>query len=825
LLVAHFTPSENEWEPLVDTEGEGCHNPSIVEWGEVDDRRIFMMAPCTDGSYYVYRSYTSLKAWRDGAPISRVWGNSRDRKGEGVRSGFITATIDGKKVMLLTTPVYSEEKGKGQLHLWMTDNVRVHDVGPVSSETDDAAASSLLYRADQKELILLYEKKSGDSYSLVAVSLTEQLEQIKSVVKAWKDMDTALKSCASTGTVDPRIKNVCKGPIPTEGLVGFWSNSLEGNLWKDEYLGVNATVHGGNVAGTEGGVRFRGAAAGAEWPVGKLGQNQPYYFVNNEFALVATVMINAVPKEASTPLMGARMNDNAGTALFELSYTNNGKWRFKLGNAEAGEDDDDAKWEPNKTYQVVVEMKINEWYVHVDGNNIYDYEEDDDDTVSDGVERLFKSHRISHFYFGGDNVAVGTTTSHDVTVSSVLLYNRLLISSEVPQLNANKVALPTPAAEEPKPEEEDSPGTSDDGGNTDSETPSNGDLNQENPPNTGLNVADMNNGGDASSQAPEISPPHPAPQPSTTEQKQSQEEDDDISAGEDERPLPSKEEDEVDDRAIDDAELYFDGETPEGVVDEEELEKEGLRGDVESESPSPSLSKVSAGADGPGDGKADATENVPSQHEPDGNHVQQSSQPQVENEEVPSVNPKTSVRSKHSISKRRPLLQVRRWPQAAALLQTVMLGITLRCLRSPHNHRRRRVVRTTEKLRRSKQTITQQVPLYQALAPQQAELQTPVRSTRLAPKRRPLHLKRRRPQAAALLQTVTPGRLPRRTQATFLRLAQLGCLMETIRRHRREPTTPRLIKLLHPNLRRFPRHATRHRFLATSPLPSRTLLA
>ncbi|RNE96404.1 trans-sialidase [Trypanosoma rangeli] len=184
--------------------------------------------------------------------------------------------------MLLTTPVYSEEKGEGRLHLWMTDNARVHDVGPVSREGDDAAASSLLYRADKKELILLYEKKSGDSYSLVAVSLTEQLERIKSVVKAWKDMDTALNNCLSTGTVDPRIKNVCKGPVPTEGLVGFWSNSLEGNLWKDEYLGVNAMVHGGNVAGTEGGVRFQGAAAGAEWPVGNKGQFQPYHFANKK---------------------------------------------------------------------------------------------------------------------------------------------------------------------------------------------------------------------------------------------------------------------------------------------------------------------------------------------------------------------------------------------------------------------------------------------------------------------------------------------------------------------------------------------------------------
>ncbi|RNF00426.1 trans-sialidase [Trypanosoma rangeli] len=442
LMVAHFTPSENKWEPVVDTVGEGCYNPSIVEWGEVDDRRIFMIAPCTDGSYHVYKTLASfsLYYWPTGEPISQVWGNSRDGKGEGVRSGFITATIDGMKVMLLTTPVYSEEKGEGQLHLWMTDNARVHDVGPVSREGDDAAASSLLYRADKKELILLYEnKKSGDSYSLVAVSLTEQLEQIKSVVKVWKDMDTALKNCASTGTVDPRIKNVCKSAVPTKGLIGFWSNSLEGNLWKDEYLGVNTIVHGGSVAGTERGVRFRGAAAGAKWPVGNKGQFQPYHFVNKKFTLVATVMINAVPEtDGPVPLMGVRMNDDASTVLVGLFYTKDKKWGVTVNGKSRELSDKDGTWQPGTTYQVALKRHWNEVYVYVDNNELIQEE------ISPSE---YTSRDVSDFYVGGDG-AKGTGEV-DVTVGNVLLYNEALGDNGLTSLSASKVTLPTPAGKGP----------------------------------------------------------------------------------------------------------------------------------------------------------------------------------------------------------------------------------------------------------------------------------------------------------------------------------------------------------------------------------------
>ncbi|RNE97215.1 trans-sialidase, partial [Trypanosoma rangeli] len=438
LLSAHFTPSENEWEPVVDMVGEGCSDPSIVEWDDVYELRIFMITPCKRRSYYMYKT-SSFYYWSGGEPISRVWGISGDRKREGVRSGFITADIDGKKVMLLTMPVYSEEKGEGRLHLWVTDNARMHDVGPVSREGDDAAASSLLYRADKKELILLYEKKSGDSYSLVAVSLTEQLERIKSVVKAWKDMGTALKNCASTGTVDPRIKNVCKSAVPTKGLAGFWSNSLEGNLWKDEYLRVNATVHGGNVAGTEGGVRFRGAAAGAEWPVGNKGQFQPYHFVNNDFTLVATVMINVVPEtEGPVPLMGVRMNDDASTVLVGLFYTKDKKWGVIVNGNSRGLSDEDGTWQPGTTYQVVLKKLRESLYVYVDNNELIQ---------EDVAPFEYTPRGVLDFYVGGDS-AKGTGEV-DVTVGNVLLYNEALGDNRLTSLSVSKVSLPTPAAEGP----------------------------------------------------------------------------------------------------------------------------------------------------------------------------------------------------------------------------------------------------------------------------------------------------------------------------------------------------------------------------------------
>ncbi|RNE96688.1 trans-sialidase [Trypanosoma rangeli] len=414
LLSMRFTPSEKKWELSQDTAGEDCKDPSIVEWGE--DQKLLMMAPCERGSYDVYESTRAGTSWyANGAPISRVWGNSRDRKRDGVRSSFTTAEVEETEVMLLTTPVYSEEKGEGRLHLWMTDNARVHDVGPVSREGDDAAASSLLYGADKKELILQYEKKNGDSYSLVAVNLTGTLKQIKSVVKAWKEKDNALLACKTAGSPNPRtVKGVCNGSIPIKGLVGFLSGkSADSKTWEDEYLGVNATATNGKLANDGWGATFEDAGAGAEWPVGKLGQNQPYYFANNKFTLVAAVMIHEVPEEANALLLSADLEDNESTTFVGLSYTTKKLWGTVFNGITTIHN---STWEPGREYKVAIMLQDNKGFVYVDGVLV-----GSSDTLP---TREARRHDISHFYFGDSE-------DSSATVKNAFLYNRPLSEQEL----------------------------------------------------------------------------------------------------------------------------------------------------------------------------------------------------------------------------------------------------------------------------------------------------------------------------------------------------------------------------------------------------------
>ncbi|EKF28455.1 trans-sialidase, putative, partial [Trypanosoma cruzi marinkellei] len=291
--------------------------------------------------------------------------------------------------MLVTAPVYAAKQdnkgGKGRLHLWVTDNARVHDVGPVSREDDDAAVSSLLLKGnDNKELISLYEnKKSDGSYNLVAVRLDDKMERIKEVVEKWNGLDSELRTCSNLAVADPvATKGMCIGPVPTEGLVGFLSGNSTQTEWRDEYLGVNATVTNGERR-VPNGWTFKGSGAGAVWPVGDMGQTVPYYFANNEFTLVATVSIHEVPEAGSVPLIGVRMNDTRGTVLFGLSYTHDNKWLAIPENRGDAEDADE--WEPNKTYQLVLQMDSDYWTVFLDAEEIHHTEYN---------VNLFDSYRI-----------------------------------------------------------------------------------------------------------------------------------------------------------------------------------------------------------------------------------------------------------------------------------------------------------------------------------------------------------------------------------------------------------------------------------------------
>ncbi|PWU97529.1 putative trans-sialidase, Group VI [Trypanosoma cruzi] len=455
LIIYNSKDTAASWKLSKGMSDGGCSDPSVVEW---EKDKLIMMTACDDGRRRVYEIGDMGKSWTEAlGTLSRVWTNKQDEGAKGVRSGFITATIDGdenkRNVMLVTLPVYAKEadkKEKGELHLWLTDNTHIVDIGPVSD--DDAAASSLLYKSagsgDKKEeLIALYEKKNVDGYSqslvMVSVLLTEQLKRVKDVLQTWKKVDeTVSKLCPSSAESDVESASpdtACSPTVKiTDGLVGFLSGNFSENTWRDEYLGVNATVKGNDGGGkkatrTSDGVTFHGA--GAEWPVGSQGENQLYHFANYNFTLVATVSIDKVPKEGSPiPLMGVKMDDDGKTVLLGLSYDKEGKWELSCG----GGSPEDHSITSETTHQVVLMLQNGtQGSAYVDGQRV------GGDVPCDLINT--KDKKISHFYIGGDgNSAKGASEVQEevsVTVSNVLLYNRPLDDDEITALNT-KLSIP-----------------------------------------------------------------------------------------------------------------------------------------------------------------------------------------------------------------------------------------------------------------------------------------------------------------------------------------------------------------------------------------------
>ncbi|KAF5216415.1 hypothetical protein ECC02_010820 [Trypanosoma cruzi] len=420
---------------------DGCSDPSVVEWKD----KLMMMTACDDGRRRVYESGDKGGSWTEAlGTLSRVWFNKHEGNEKGVGSGFSTATIENRDVMLVTVPVYSNRKGNegAELHLWLTDNTHIADIGPVSGN-DDAAASSLLYKSagsgnnNNEKLIALYEKKGGGESSLgmVSVRLTAQLKHVREVLATWKKVDGRVsKLCPSTAATNPSTGNGCSTVKITAGLVGFFSGKFSGNTWRDEYLGVDATVKKGTngvATGYADGVTFQGAWA--EWPVGKQGENQLYYFANYNFTLVATVSVHGVPKgDTPIPLMGATMNDNKNPVLLGLSYDKEGKWQVLCGGKTTKELR--SNWEPETTHQVAIVLRNGkQGSAYVDGQRVGDASCELKNTDSKG---------ISHFYIGGDGGSAGSKEDVPVTATNVLLYNRPLDDNEIRVLNANKISIP-----------------------------------------------------------------------------------------------------------------------------------------------------------------------------------------------------------------------------------------------------------------------------------------------------------------------------------------------------------------------------------------------
>ncbi|RNF00648.1 gp85-like protein, partial [Trypanosoma cruzi] len=469
-LVLYLQDTKS-WKLSKGMSADGCSDPSVVE-REKD--KLMMMTACDDGRRRVYESGDKGNTWTEAlGTLSRVWSNKHEGSEKGVGSGFITATIDGdddKNVMLVTLPVYANDNNivKGELHLWLTDNTHIVDIGPVSEKDDDAAASALLYKSGKsgtdeekkEELVALYEEKKGSgesSNSLWSVRLTEQLQRVKDVLATWKKVDEHVSGlCPSESAAKgPSPESACKNTKITAGLVGFLSGNFSDDTWKDEYLGVNATVKGtkegvpAETAESSDGVKFRGAWA--EWPVGEQGENQLYHFANYNFTLVATVSIDGEPKEGDTsiPVMGAKMNgDDKNPVLLGLSYNKKEKKWILLCGGKPTEVQKRIEGQ-EKTQQVTIVLQNgNHSTAYVDGQRVGDVQ-----CQLEGKE----DKKISHFYIGGDGSNTGSRDGVSVTVSNVLLYNRPLDDSEITALdtikppitppkdpNAQKIVVPSP---------------------------------------------------------------------------------------------------------------------------------------------------------------------------------------------------------------------------------------------------------------------------------------------------------------------------------------------------------------------------------------------
>ncbi|EAN91736.1 trans-sialidase, putative [Trypanosoma cruzi] len=417
--IMYMNPGQQHWTFAKSATHAGCTNPSILEW---EAGKIIMITSCEYGRRRVYESTDKGNTWTEAlGTLSRVWSNSLAGLGLHIQGGFITATIDGKKVILLTQLEYFGDKERSEIHLWLTDTNRIYHVGLLPTGYG-ATSSSLLYANDK--LYCLYEAGVGSSSGAFFLDLASELHWIRHALDTWAAKDNALRRC-STGAALSRGN--CSVPIPTAGLVGHLADRLRGDKWEDEYLGVNAVVRGAAKKAPDG-LTFEGHDAGAEWPVDKQWPTRPFHFANYGFTLAATVSIHEVPK-GITPLMGLKKMGK--TTLLGLSYDNNMEWSVVHGSYQSYF----AKWELDKTYHVVLKMHDGVGSVYVDGTPLWNMRLRN--SFNEGLDA------VSHFYFGAYDEQLSSGKIH-ATVANVFLYNRPLNETEIGALNANKVTIPPP---------------------------------------------------------------------------------------------------------------------------------------------------------------------------------------------------------------------------------------------------------------------------------------------------------------------------------------------------------------------------------------------
>ncbi|KAF5214858.1 hypothetical protein ECC02_012505, partial [Trypanosoma cruzi] len=389
-----------------------CLNPRITEW----EGSLLMIVDCED-EQKVYESRDMGRTWTEAiGTLSGVWVKSRSffwYLSLHVEA-FITATIEGRKVMLYTQRGYaSGEKRATALYVWVTDNNRSFHFGPVGM--DNAAlreelASSLLYSGGN--LHLLQRRDSGEGSVMSLSRLTDELSTIKSVLSTWSQKDIFFSSFS----------------IPTAGLVAVLSGAASDGRWNDEYLCLNATVR--NAVKVKEGMQLTESNSGVLWPVNTRDDNLRHVFLSHDFTVVATVSIENVPS-GKTPLLTATLADTESNHTMGILYTADKKIEtvFKDKTTRS------STWEPKKEYQVALMLQGKKASVHIDGRSLGEGEV----LLTDE-----KSLGLVHFCFGAcvqESSPTAAGQHSPVTVKNVFLYNRPLNSTE---MRAIKDRIPVP---------------------------------------------------------------------------------------------------------------------------------------------------------------------------------------------------------------------------------------------------------------------------------------------------------------------------------------------------------------------------------------------
>ncbi|CCD13468.1 unnamed protein product [Trypanosoma congolense IL3000] len=409
--------------------GVGTSEAALTEW----DGKLLISTRSDGGQGYrmIFESSDLGATWKEMLnSISRVIGNSPKRNGPGSSSGFITVTVEGVPVMLLTHP--KNLKGsyyRDRLQMWMTDGNRMWHVGQVSEGDDNSAYSSLLYTPDGV-LYCLHEQNIDEVYSLHLVRLVDELKSIKSTALVWKAQDELLLgNCLPGDKYDPG----CDG-IPTAGLAGLLVGPLTEKTWPDAYRCVNAATSG--AVSTAEGVRLDvGGGGHVVWPVSEQGQDQRYYFTNSEFTLAVTVRFDEMPR-GELPLLGFVNHKGKVNKILKVSLSGV-EWLLAYGNEY-----NSTAAEPlsvNESHQVVLTLHDGIVSLHVDGGNTTA-------TVSVRVaspEELLNIHHL----FVGTPVDGGAKEHANITVSNVLVYNRPLRGVELLGLFANRGRIRVPGSD------------------------------------------------------------------------------------------------------------------------------------------------------------------------------------------------------------------------------------------------------------------------------------------------------------------------------------------------------------------------------------------